>query len=75
MQVDILAVSEEDWVPALLYFTGSRYFNEYMRGVARANGYRLNQHGLYEDGVRVPTPTEEDIFKVIGLEWIPPEKR
>ena len=75
MQVDILAVPEEDWIPALLYLTGSRYFNEYMRGVARSKGYRLNQHGLYKDGERVNIKSEEDIFKILDLEWIPPEKR
>lgn len=75
MQVDILNVSENSYIYAMLYFTGSGYFNEYMRGVARSKGFKLNQHGLYHDGKSITCVDEKDIFDKIGIKFVPINKR
>jgi DNA polymerase IV len=75
MQVDILNVPEKSWVYAMLYFTGSVYFNEYMRGAARSAGLKLNQHGLYHDGIPIACDTEEKIFEKIGIKFVPYDRR
>ena len=40
-------------------------------------GYTLNEYGLVrmEDEKRVAGKTEEEIYKTLGLDWIPPELR
>jgi apurinic endonuclease APN1 len=74
--LDIRLVPEESWVPAYLYFTSGRKFNTMSRTIAKKNGMTLNEWGLFDkDGKRIPTPTEEDIFKEIGLEFIPMNDR
>lgn len=75
MQVDILNVPLDSYIYSLLYFTGSAYFNEYMRGAARSAGLKLNQHGLYMDGNPISCDSEEEIFKQIGIKFVPINKR
>lgn len=78
IRLDIEFVSEEEWGTALLYFTGSKGFNVYMRADAKRKGMLLNEHGLYdiENGERIINyPTEEDIFQEIGMKYVKPENR
>ena len=70
---------------ALLYFTGGREFNMRMRGYAKRKGWSLSDHCIHrreekrEDRVvtdgGVECKTEEDIFAVLGLQFIPPTER
>lgn len=76
-KVDCFLASPDTWVPTLLYATGSGQFNLRMRAVAKKRGLLLNQNGVYHrDSMElIPTKTEEDIFKVVGVNYLPPEKR
>ena len=79
-QIDLLWIPPAQFVPAVLYFTGSGSFNEYMRGVAKRRGYRLNQTGLYRVGPRgalaaVPVSSERDIFAALEIPYRTPEQR
>ncbi len=60
---------------ALLYFTGDYRFNIMMRGRAKSLGYKLNQHGLFRDGVRTEVKSEREIFELLGLEYKEPPAR
>ncbi len=75
--VDLLSVSSKQYACALLYFTGGPEFNERMRGIAKNQGYKLNQHGLYirKDNALVITKTERDIFAAIGMDYVEPRNR
>jgi DNA polymerase/3'-5' exonuclease PolX len=73
-QIDLLYVASASYFPALLYFTGSFEFNEYIRGIAKAAGYKLNQKGLYMPNQAVIS-SEEDIFKILDIEYIKPKMR
>lgn len=78
-QVDLLYLHRDAYAPALVYFTGSGSFNERMRGLFKARGYLLNQNGLYKlekAGRRlIPMQSEEDVFRELGMDYIPPELR
>lgn len=79
-QIDILYVTKQSWAAALLYFTGSYELNRIMRGIAQKKGYRLNQSGLYKvtkSGklTLVKTPTEADIFRILGMKYLIPSLR
>jgi DNA polymerase (family 10) len=76
--LDIEFVSEEEWGTALLYFTGSKGFNVYMRADAKRKGMLLNEHGLYDinTGDKIlQYPSEEDIFEEIGMKYVSPPMR
>lgn len=74
---DLLVVPEESWGSALLYFTGNKEHNVELRKIAIMRGLRLNEWGVFAiDGERrVAGGTEEDVYRVLGLPWIPPEMR
>lgn len=76
VQVDILLATQEEWPCALLYFTGSKLYNEWMRHVAKKQGMLLNQRGLYDlHSVRIPAHTEEDVFRALRLQYEEPSAR
>lgn len=77
-RIDIIRTTEEEKPFALLYFTGDFVQNISMRQKAKKLKYSLSQHGIRSThtgklvrGIK----TEEDIFKLIGLPYKPPEKR
>lgn len=77
MQVDVRILPPESFGAALQYFTGSKNHNVTLRQRALKQGYTLNEYGLVrmEDEKRVAGKTEEEIYKKLGLDWIPPELR
>jgi len=77
-RLDIEFVPKESWGSAQLYFTGSKNFNVYMRADAKRKGMLLNEHGLYDSLTKrlvLVSPSEEDIFRKVGLPFVPPERR
>jgi DNA polymerase (family 10) len=76
-QVDIRIVHENEYGAAMLYFTGSREHTIQLRTLAREKGYKINEYGLFDtkNGMRLAGDTEESIYNVLGLNYIPPEKR
>lgn len=75
IQADLRIVSPDQYGAALMYFTGSKEHNITMRQRAIDRGMRLNEYGLLKDDQTVAGKTEEDVFKALGLAWIPPELR
>jgi DNA polymerase (family 10) len=76
-QVDLRVVAAEQLGAALLYFTGSKGHNIKLRQRALGRGLTLNEYGLceIEGGRVVASETEEQIYGVLGLPWIPPVLR
>jgi len=74
-QIDIMNSSTDTYAAALLYFTGSWTHNEMMRGRAKVLGMKLNQRGLYKDGILIPAQTEHDIYRELGLPYVEPKDR
>ena len=77
MQVDLRVVPEESFGAALLYFTGSKEHNIELRRMANERGLTLNEYGLAreKDKKVVSSRTEEEIYRALGCDWIPPELR
>ncbi|MER3408236.1 MAG: DNA polymerase III, partial [Nitrososphaera sp.] len=72
---DLLVVPEESWGSALQYFTGSKEHSVELRRIAIAKGLRLNEWGVFEGERRVAGRTEEEVYRSLGLAWMPPEMR
>ncbi len=82
VQCDLRIVQDVEFASALLYFTGSKEHNIVMRQRAIERGLRLNEYGLFrsqeetrDPNLRVLCHSEEEIFKKLGLHYIPPELR
>jgi DNA polymerase (family X) len=76
LDADLRVVSEESFGAALAYFTGSKDHNIAMRELAIKKGWKLNEYGLFDkNGKMIAGRTEEEIYKALDLEWIPPEMR
>ena len=77
MQVDVRLLPPASFGAALQYFTGSKNHNVQLRQRALKQGYTLNEYGLVrmEDSQRVAGKNEEEIYKKLGLKFIPPELR
>lgn len=85
-RLDIIVVPYNEWACALLYFTGSDYFNRSMRLLAKNNGMSLSEHSLNTgvirkgnekifEGTPLPVCTEKDVFDYLGLEYREPHER
>lgn len=59
----------------LMFITGPKDLNIAQRAVALKRGYTLSQYGLFQGTVQLDDGTEEDIYSILGLDWIPPQKR
>lgn len=75
IDADLLVVPEESWGSALQYFTGSKEHSVELRKIAIAKGLRLNEWGVFKGERRVAGRTEEEVYKLLGLQWVPPEMR
>lgn len=76
-QVDLRLVDAEQFGAALQYFTGSQAHNIHLRGMARKHGLKVNEYGVFRDdeAVSLTSGDEADVYKILGLPWIPPELR
>ena len=75
--VDLRVVSPEQYPYALHHFTGSKEHNTKMRHIAKSMGLKMNEYGLFrdEDNENIPCSSEEDLFRALGMTYIPPELR
>jgi DNA polymerase/3'-5' exonuclease PolX len=75
-RIDIRIFPLESYYSALLYFTGSKDFNRQMRLNAIFMDYTLNEYGLYDDkGKMFKVKSEKDIFDLLNMEYVTPDKR
>ena len=83
IQADLRVVEEESFGSALNYFTGSKEHNIRLREIAIKRGMKLSEYGVFKASrgkggakeTRVAGKTEEEVYKMLGLPYIPPEIR
>ena len=77
MRIDIRLIPPESYVYAILYFTGSKKNNTYMRNKAIKMGYKLNEYGLYDNSNNefISLNTEEQVYQFLKLQYLVPTKR
>lgn len=75
LHVDIRVFDESSFGAAMMYFTGSKDHNIEVRRLAQSKGWKLNEYGLFSGKKRIAGKTEEEVFKKLGMEWVPPELR
>jgi DNA polymerase (family 10) len=88
LQADLRIVPEDQFVFALHHFTGSKDHNVQLRQRALGRGLSLSEWGLVpaegegtakekaeNKKLRTEAGTEKELFKALGLHFIPPELR
>ncbi len=75
LQVDVRTVSPDQLGSALLYFTGSKAHNIQLRQESIDRGWLLSEYGLFDGDDVVASKTEEEIYGVLEMDYIPPTMR
>lgn len=85
-RIDIMYTKPGEYPFAILYFTGSKDFNQMMRKEANDKGYSLNEYNIEEfgddpnvktviDPDQVSIKTEKDIFDFLEMGYVEPWQR
>jgi len=75
LQVDLRVVERACFGAAMQYFTGSQAHNIELRKIAQAKKLKLNEYGVFRGEQCISGRTEQDVYGVLDLDWIPPEMR
>jgi len=75
IQADLRVVGPESYGAALLYFSGSKAHNVRLRGLAQKMGLKINEYGVFRGEEMIAGETEAEIYRTLGLPFIPPELR
>jgi DNA polymerase (family X) len=75
LQVDLRVLKEESFGSGLYYFTGSKAHNIEVRKLARQEGLKINEYGVFKGKKKIVSNSEEEIFEVMGMDYIHPEMR
>lgn len=75
IQVDLRTVAPDHFPALLHHFTGSVDHNVALRARALTMGLRLNEYGLCRGEEPLPCADETELYRLLGLTYIPPEMR
>jgi DNA polymerase (family X) len=77
MTVDLRVVAPDQFGNLLQHFTGAKAHNVQLREAAVRRGLHVSEYGVLDDasGETHRCATEEEVYGVLGLPWIPPELR
>lgn len=87
-QVDLMVEPPESYGALLQHFTGSKEHNIHLREIAQNKGWSVSEKGIKILNIKNKIPKtqtkdakikrfkkEEEFYKFLGMEWIPPELR
>ena len=72
---DLWVLPEEHWGSLLLHVTGNRYHNIRLRDMTLERGISMSEYGFTVDGRLTSCATEEEVYRYLGMQWIPPPMR
>lgn len=75
VECDIRVIKPQSFGSALMYFTGSKAHNIALRRIAIKSGWKLSEYGLFAGKKQIAGSTEGEIYKRLGMQYIPPEIR
>jgi DNA polymerase (family 10) len=75
LPIDFRIVPPENFGNLLQHFTGSGKHNEALRTAAVKRGFNVSEYGVIHDGVTHACATEEEVYELLGMQFIPPELR
>jgi DNA polymerase (family 10) len=75
IDADLRIVGKESFGAAMQYLTGNKDHNVALRNMAIMRGWKLNEYGIYEGDRQIAGKSEEEIYSILGLDYIHPEMR
>jgi DNA polymerase (family 10) len=77
IQIDLRLVQKDEFGAAMQYFTGNQSHNVKLRTIAKNQGYKINEYGIFEidTNKKVGGEFEKEIYEVLGLNYIEPQLR
>jgi DNA polymerase (family 10) len=77
VSLDLRVVAPNQFGNLLQHFTGSKNHNMKIRERAVRKGLHVSEYGILDDatGETLRCATEEEVYRRLGLPWIPPELR
>jgi len=75
VQVDLMVQPPNAYGALLQHFTGSKHHNIALREYALKHGMSLSEYGIKIKGKLNKLANEEEFYKKLGMDWIPPELR
>jgi DNA polymerase (family X) len=75
LSVELRVVAPDQLGNLLQHLTGSKAHNVALREAAVRRGVNVSEYGLQRDGETHRCATEEEVYALLGLPWIPPELR
>ncbi len=75
IQVDLRVVDKSSFGAALHYFTGSQAHNIAIRHLGLQQGLKVNEYGVFRQKEQLAGRTEQEMFDLLGLDYIEPELR
>jgi DNA polymerase (family 10) len=77
MRIDLRVVAPDQFGNLLQHFTGSKEHNMALRDMAVRKGLHVSEYGVLDDstGETHRCANEEEVYALLGLEYIPPELR
>ena len=77
VKVELYFTNSDEWGATLMTYSGPSGANIGLRIIARAKGFKLTQHGLFnrKTGDYVAGKTERDIYKALNRPYKEPSER
>src|SRR3954449_843502 len=75
LPIDFRIVPPENFGNLLQHFTGSGKHNEALRTAAVKRGFNVSEYGVVHEGTTHACATEEEVYELLGMQYIPPELR
>jgi DNA polymerase (family 10) len=75
LTAELRVVPDADFPCALHHLTGSKDHNIAIRALAQKRGLTVSEWGVFRGEERLPVPDEAALFRLLGLDFIPPELR
>src|SRR3954468_11996960 len=77
LNIDLRVVEPDQFGNVMQHLTGSKNHNIALREQVVRRGLHVSEYGVLDDstGTTHRCPTEEEVYALLGLPWIPPELR
>jgi DNA polymerase (family 10) len=75
IKLDLFITTRERWGATFLIRTGSASYSKGVVTLAKKLGCRFEGGEFWVHGASTPVPEEEDIYRLLRLQFVPPDKR
>lgn len=76
-RIDIMFIEYKSYYSSIMYFTGNKYFNLYIRNKCLENNFSLNEYYLtnLNNDEKIYLKSEKEIFEILNISYLNPEER